>query len=411
MLTSTLSAGSAVVDITPPHLHGLNAMGDDFVGIHDRLFARALVLESSGTRVAIVSADLLELGVTVALRQRIAEETGIAADAVLLVASHSHNSPRAGRTPAGGLSRVASTESLAYTDWLFDRLVESVSAALATVKPACLGFGRGEVDVNVNRDVLVDGAWKLGQSEDGPSDKTLGVIAVRGEDGTGIATLIDYAVHPTAALGTRLLSADVAGAAARILADECGGVALWLPGSIGDQAIRTSFESLSRGGAAAEVATTFDAVERQGRTIADVAAGVVAGIEDWRTDVPLRSEEQTLEWTAKAGSDLPPDMVQEDVAVVALRLLALTLGDVSLVGVGGEVTTAAAARILEACDRGRGTETFLVSIANERVGYLADADAFARGTFAARGCPVTIGWEDGAARTLSAMLEQAGVAR
>lgn len=393
-----LRAGAAQADITPADLTGLNAMGPDFVGLHDRTFARAVVIENGVDAVAVVSADVLELGVTVDLRARIAAATGIPAGAILLAPTHTHNAPRGGLTPAGGLSRAASAESLAYTDALFDAILDAVVRAQNAAVPARIGVGTGRVDVNINRDVRRDGTWRLGQNPDGPSDKTLTVVAVHDADDRPIATLLGYAVHPTAALGTRMLSADVAGAAASAVSEALDAPTLWLPGSLGDQAVRGSLEAARTGGDDLTVDKVFALVDTQGRTIADEALRVAAAIDEWRDAADLSGREAALGWPSKPGTDLPPDMHQEELDLVALRLTALRIGDVVLLGVGGEVTTAAAAEIMAAAVA---PHPVLVSMANERLGYLADDDAFALGTFAARGCPIQPGWVPAAADVLA----------
>jgi hypothetical protein len=393
-----LRAGAAQIDITPDDLAGLNAMGPDFIGLHDRTFARAVVIENGTDAVAVVSADVLELGVTVELRARIAAATGIPAGSILLAPTHTHNAPRGGRTPSGGLSRAASAQALAYTDALFEAILDAVVRAQAAMVPTRIGVGTGAVDVNVNRDVLRDDMWRLGQNPDGPSDKTLTVIAVRDTGGRPIATLIGYAVHPTAALGTRMLSADVAGAAALAVSDALGAPTLWLPGSLGDQAVRESLEAARTTGDDLSIDDVFARVDAQGRTIADEALRVAAAIDEWQDAAVLSGREAALGWPSKPGTDLPPDMHQEELDLVALRLTALRIGDIALLGVGGEVTTAAAAEILATTDA---RHPVLVSMANERLGYLADDDAFALGTFAARGCPIQPGWVPVAADVLA----------
>jgi neutral ceramidase len=401
-----LRAGVATVDITPESLPGLNAMGADFTAVHDRLAARAVVLEAGTSRVAVVSVDLLEIGVTVELRERIEARLGIPAHAVLIAASHSHNAPRAGRTPSGGLSRAASQESLGYTAWLFERIIAVVAEAQAALQPARTAFGAGAVDVNVNRDELRNGRWILGQDPAGPSDKTVRVIGVQTLDGASLATLIDYAVHPTASLGSRLVSADIAGAAARRLEQDLGGIALWLPGSIGDQAVRESRERRADAGETTDPDAVFRVVDVQGGRIADEAARVVRALVTWETRVDLAGSERTLEWPSKPGTDLPPDMHQDVIDFVALRLTLLVIGGAVLAGVGGEVTTSAAQRILAGVATVDAVFPILVSIANERLGYLADEAAFQRGTFAARGCPIQPGWESAAADMLAAMVAE-----
>lgn len=403
---AVLRAGAAAADITPEHLRGLNAMGADFTGVHDRLSVRALVLEVEARRVALVSADLLEIGVTTDLRRRIERQLGIPADAVLITATHSHNAPRAGRTPAGGLSRAASQESLAYSDWFFDRVVTVVEAALAALRPARLAAGRGHVDVNVNRDVLVGDRWTLGQNPAGPSDKTLRTVSLSAEDGAPIATLIGYAVHPTASLGSRLVSADVAGAACRLVEQRTGGVALWLPAAIGDQAVRQSLEHNAGAGLPTDPDVVFGFVEEQGSTIAAEVRRVEESAMTPSTRIVLGAAGGDVLWPAKPGTDLPPDMHQEVLDAVPLRLIGLVLGDVAVVGVSGEVTTAAAEQIQRTCTSGGWAEVLLVSIANERIGYLADLEAFRLGTFAARGCPVRSGWEAPVAERLRELLDE-----
>ncbi|MEF2978506.1 neutral/alkaline non-lysosomal ceramidase N-terminal domain-containing protein [Subtercola sp. YIM 133946] len=398
-----LRAGAARTDITPADLRGLDAMTGGFTGVHDALFCRAVVVDDGVRSIAVVSLDLLEVGSSGDLRSRIERELGIGSQSILIAASHSHTAPRVGRTPAGGLSRPPTLESLAYTAVVFDAIVATVREAQSRLQSASLGFGRGRVDVNVNRDELRDSEWMLGQNPDGASDKTLRVIAFRAHDGSPIATLACYAVHPTVSLGTTLLGADLAGAAAAAAESELGGVVLWLPGSIGDQAPRLGLEHRGDGFApgAAEV---FGWVDALGREVAEQIVGTTRQISSWQSEARLGGSEVAVPCAARRGSGLKADMTQDDVAGVDVRLTLLCVGDVALVGVGGEVTTPAAELITSASPR---ANTVLVSIANERIGYLADDDAFARGTFAARGCPVQPGWDTAVARALAAQFAAA----
>lgn len=396
-----MRAGTSSVDITPDDVRGLNAMGPDFLGVHDRLYVRALVLAGKQDTVAVVSVDLLEVGVTTRLRARVGARTGLPPSAVLIVPTHTHNAPRAGATPAGGLSRAASPESLTFTEFVFDKIVEAVVAARDALEPACLALGRGSVDVNVNRDVLRDGIWTLGQDPDGPSDKTLTVVSVQTPHADTIATLIGYAVHPTAVLGTRLVSADLAGVTMAAVNAALGGQTLWLPGALGDQAVRKSMESLKHAGEESSLDRAFAAVHEQGSVIADEVIRVVRGMTSFASDIDVESRESTLACPPKRGTSLPPDMIQEVVERVDLRLTMMRIGSLALLGVGGEVTTAAASQIRETCGI---ADSVIVSMANERLGYLADDEAFDRGTFAARGCPITRGWVTRAAERFSEML-------
>src|SRR5580692_7736493 len=67
-----LRVGVAKVDITPKDLTGLvGIVPRPYGGVHDELYARALVVDNGTTNAAIVALDLVEMGDTTALRQRI----------------------------------------------------------------------------------------------------------------------------------------------------------------------------------------------------------------------------------------------------------------------------------------------------------------------------------------------------
>ena len=79
----TLRAGAATVDITPHAgvvMDGYGARREPSRGVHDSLFARALVLEREGERFAIVSCDLLGLhaSITSEVRSLAEKRLGIA---------------------------------------------------------------------------------------------------------------------------------------------------------------------------------------------------------------------------------------------------------------------------------------------------------------------------------------------
>ncbi|MFT4211187.1 MAG: hypothetical protein QM626_04880 [Microbacterium sp.] len=388
-----LRAGTARTDVTPADLAGLNAMGEDFTAVEGRLLVRAVVVDGGTGPVAIVAADLLEFGRTDALRARIETETGIPASAVLLCASHSHNAPRAGLTPPGGLSRDPSPESLRFTEALFDAVAVAVAAAHTRLEPVTLAFGTGTVSVNQNRDELVDGRWMLGTNPGGPSDKTLGVLALNALDGRAVATLLTYAVHPTVSLGTRRLGPDLAGAATAAVEAAVGGEALWLPGSIGDQAPAWSLEIARDAGDDPTAADVAAHVAELGAAVGSQAIAVREGLHEWTDAAPVAAAQIVVGCRPKRGTHLAPGMSQEHVDEVELIVTAAVLGDAVLIGVSGEVTCGAAAVIAAASP----VPAIVLSIVNERIGYLADADAFRLGTFAARGCPVQADWVDAVA--------------
>src|SRR5579872_3115787 len=92
-----LRAGAAAVKITPPKgapMAGYyyNRAAD---GVHDDLFAKAVVLESERIRAAMVACDVESLprDIVEKARKKIAADTGIAGAAVMISATHSHTGP------------------------------------------------------------------------------------------------------------------------------------------------------------------------------------------------------------------------------------------------------------------------------------------------------------------------------
>jgi neutral ceramidase len=399
-----LRAGAARVEITPPDLTALNPMGGSFKGVHDPIYLRALVLDDGRSSVALVSLDLIEVGNMDAVRQRIAREVGIAADHVMISASHDHSAPRLARVTPGALAHDGGAESDAYTSWVYDRMVGALRQAKAALRPARLGSGRGRVDVNVNRDAYGARGWGLGYAVDGPSDKTLRVLKVETLDGAPLALLMNYAVHSTVTLGTNEISGDLAGAAERYVEETMGQgvVALWTPAALGDQAPRVSRpagKDAQRSNAAA-----YEAMNAQGLLVGAEVVRVAAAMAGLQSDVRLAAGERVVACPAKQGRDLMPDMKQERVDSVPLRLSLILVDRVALAGVSGEVTNAIGTRLYASSPL---TETFLVSIANDRIGYLPADAAYDQPLFEVNGSPIARGCaEDAIVDGLSTMIRE-----
>ena len=72
-----------------------------------------------------------------------------------------------------------------------------------------------------------------------------------------------------------------------------------------------------------------------------------------------------------------------------LRLSLLLIGHVALGGVSGEVTTRVAERMRRESPL---TDTILISMANDRIGYLPEDEAYDYPTFEANGSPIQRGF-------------------
>lgn len=184
-----LKAGFNKVCISPPigvPLAGFAARPEVSTGIHDDLFARALVLETPESTVAFVSVDLLALpGDFITLvRKAIHESTGVQPHSIMIASTHTHAGPVTITTffnPDGG------TDSQ-YMQMLAQGIEEAVRVAWRERVPARVGVGVGRVEgVGVNR-----------RSDDQkPVDEQIGIIRVTDLNNHTRAVLVNYACHPT----------------------------------------------------------------------------------------------------------------------------------------------------------------------------------------------------------------------
>lgn len=195
----TLMAGIARVEITPaasmPMYGYANRKCGPSNGTHDPLLAKVLVLESGGTRVALVTADLGSL-VTDTLRRDVATRLGI--PTLLLAASHTHSAPAF--LPFGS-APATSDQARAYLAEVEGRIFDAVAEASRTMFPARLGVGRGSLQLGYNRLLLRDDGRaralfdNLDRVPYGPVDPEVVVLRVEDTSGTPRVLLVHYAMH------------------------------------------------------------------------------------------------------------------------------------------------------------------------------------------------------------------------
>src|SRR5215470_1771882 len=128
---ATLQAAAAKVDITPfadavLPMSGYADRKEGFKGIHDHIYARAIVVSDGAKLAAIVTWELIGVPTAVweALSQRIAQETGIAVECQLIAAVHDHSAPA-----PFGMYGNDSPKSAVYTKQVEDASVEAVRRA------------------------------------------------------------------------------------------------------------------------------------------------------------------------------------------------------------------------------------------------------------------------------------------
>ena len=390
-----LYAGAAKADITPKDLTGLtNLWGRSFQGIHDPIFLRALVVENDHHTAALVAADLVEFGDTCAIRERVERETGIPADQIIIAASHDHNAPRVGKVSPGATAKKGGPATDKYTEQVYNQIVEVVRQAKAALQPARMGIGQGRADVNTNRDVFTPQGWQIGTNPYGPSDKTVWVIKFETLTGEPLAILMNYAAH-SVVLGpeNRLVTGDLAGAAERYV-EQCYQdkvVALWTMGAAGNQNPKYMGWDTSYSQSVRE--DDYILMEAQGHLIGAEVLRVANQIERLTSEVQIEAAMRVVACPAKlpANASENKGMKVKHVETIDLRLGLLLIGQVAITAVSGEVVTNIYQQLKKASPF---TNTLMITIANDRVGYIVDDAAYDTPTFAVRATPLQPGYAE-----------------
>jgi Neutral/alkaline non-lysosomal ceramidase, N-terminal len=235
----SLKAGVAKVDITPPPellLWGFENRKAPATGTRDPLYARVLVLDSGGTRLALVALDLGRCfgpDSMKRLRDGARQRSGISY--VLAVASHTHSAPV--------ISDYYQQGTPPWETATLGKILNAIDEASQHTDEARLGVGYGVAYIGHNRlrhnpDGTV--SWferNLTQVPTAPVDPTVSVLRVDAADGRPLAILVNYACHPVVFGADNLeYSADFPGVMTKTVEDAFGGgpLCFFLQGAPGD---------------------------------------------------------------------------------------------------------------------------------------------------------------------------------
>jgi hypothetical protein len=401
-----LEAGTAKVSITPyvgAWMAGFAARDHGSEGIHDDLFARAVVLRAGDAIVGLVGCDLIGLSPdsVARIRERVEAESGIPADCVMVACTHTHSGPTVGPLRHPGLD----PELVHVTE---RKTAGAVIAASRSTRQAALGAGKGATTIGINRrERHQNGAMRLGRDPGGPVDPELGVLRVDGPDRRPLAIAVTHSCHPVVLGGSNyFISADWPGQASALVERVYpGAVCPFWQGTCGDinsDPVGRTFEDARRLGAlaGAEAIQVAEAIETTGDVELAVKSIVV--------DAPLAelpSIDEMLEIIQRRGEFLRRELAEGRISQVRhdhdlellwahdviaehergeprttrpLELQALRLGEALLITTPGETFVEIGLAIKAASPL---EKTFVLGYANGNVGYIQTAAAFAEGGY------------------------------
>ena len=387
-----IQAGFGVECITPDRptwMAGFAARDHHSEGKYQDLWAKALFLDDGDTSLAVVTADLVgyDEHIVAAVREAVQERLGMPSDSVLLNCSHTHCGPVI-RDPAITCYPERDEE---YLTRLIGKLTAIVEHAANTREQATLTFGVGACTLSVNRRRPAPDGAVMQPYPPGPTDPEVAILEI--EAPSAGAILFSYACHPTT-MGGYLIGGDYPGFAQAFLEAEFPGKhAMFLSGCHGDLKPRNvGGDGLFRSG-------PLEVVEGFGRELSQ-AVLTARALPLEAVEGPLRACSDVLELPL---ADPPTDeelgeAKSSDSAYLAAwaeRLLAareagdewpttrplevqvLQIGDVTIVGLAGEVCVEYALRIKSDL----GGRVIVAGYSNALAGYIAPASAFHLGGY------------------------------
>ena len=270
---SSFMVGTGRVDITPPLTipylsYASQGRHQLFRGVHDPLYAKAVVMDDGERRVALLVVDSIGLSRSIMgegrdfieeVRQRAEQLCGIQADHIMISATHAHSTPET----AGFRPLLDHPGAKAWLEILADQLASAVALADRNRVPVRLKQAVGRVDgLGWSRRIIgKDG--KVYQSvprppaeevaDWGANDPEVTVLCFEGMDGKPKMVLVHFACHPVTVQVQPLVSADFPGAATAFIEGagigcECCVYLQGAGGSINPVRRTTNFEDVARYG-------------------------------------------------------------------------------------------------------------------------------------------------------------------
>ncbi len=413
---SELTAGLAVIDITPPVPYRMSGYFNERLstGTSNPLHAKAIVLRQGKERAALVFCDIIGLSLDVSsrVRRQVAEQTGIPAGNILIAATHSHTGPLYFGALRKYLHNMAVAEQgsdpyekVDYSSELAAKIVRVITQADAAAKPIRLKAGAAEQQgLSFNRRFhMKDGTVRFNPGvlnpdivrPAGPIDPGVGIVFFSdAESGGAAAALVNFTLHLDTVGGTKY-AADFPFYVEQSLREKYGDefVLLFGTGACGDinHIDVTKRERLKTDFIGNTLAQTVKAKAGSLEIVGEPALAVRSEV----VEVPLqRYGPQKVAWARESIKKVGTRELSFLEQVEAYKILALemrpggTIGlevqvfrlssDVAVVGLPGEVFVDLGLAIKRASPF---ATTLVIELCQDAPGYIPTKKAFAEGSY------------------------------
>lgn len=441
-------AGAAQTDITPPLGTIINGEFVAFYAhtINDPLYSKALVLQDSETTLAIVIVDIcaMDKEFIADVKTEITAHTNIAADNILIAATHTHF--------AGSiLDLLGGPCDLPYRKSLGKKIVQSVIDAKEKLTPAKVGFTAVDVPEHVVcRRYYMKPGYKAFNPVTGGLDiiKTnpaggedyidrrasevdteLMALAIQSVDGKWISFLANYSMHYVGDCANGTVTADYFAVFARHLTNMLGAdenfIAMLSNGTSGEANIWDFLQP-----------DRYPKDEHQKKELIgkDLAGKLYIGLKnmEWQTNVALSAMFKYITLDVRKPSSVEVEAAKKIVSETDYRLInpdaeamvkiyareqvflneypdtidfpvqALKIGDITIGALGGEFFAETGLAIKRLLNTGK---YFTITMANGYIGYIPPAHEIEKGGYETWRCRTSHIKEDGEGIVRNALLE------
>ncbi|MCA6075057.1 neutral/alkaline non-lysosomal ceramidase N-terminal domain-containing protein [Fulvivirga sedimenti] len=226
---NSLSVGAAfgIINPAPGDFIAGDRNNRKFSGVHDPLFVKAVVVSDSQHTVAIITVDCIGLLYPTLLEIREAVARQISPELldpshIVSSSTHTHSGPDV--VGLWGQNQQSSGVNTEYMQRLVQIAAAKIIEAFEQKQPAELHYA----ETTYGED------WVYNISKPEELDRSLGVLQFTDLNGNSIATLTNFACHPTFMDGTNdEVSSDFIGGFYEAMDQELGGTNQYLQGSIG----------------------------------------------------------------------------------------------------------------------------------------------------------------------------------
>jgi neutral ceramidase len=412
-----LKVGAATSNITPPL--GIGVIGNFgkqlAANIHDELNVRAVVIDDGERKVAMVVCDLLGFRGTVPkeARKRIKEKIGIPEENVMISATHTHSAG-----DAVGNRYVLDAPLTEFQEFVVERVVDAVSMAHRNLRPAEVAFGKVDIPEHVfnRRWSMKEGTMppnpfgKIDKAKMnppagspnliepvGPTDPTVSFVAFREPGGPLISLFAAYSLHYIGGVKFGDISADYFAVFCEELKKlqpqpespaSPGFVAMLANGTSGD------INNVNFRGGGPKFGP-YEKMKYVGKDVAQKVNDALKSVE-WKKEASVDSRFQTVElmrkpidaelkaWADETAKKEVPEGKVDMAKIYAERVLSITkavqevkvplqyirIGDI---GIGAMPVEVFAETGLDFKKRAPLSQSFMISMTNDYLGYLPPA--------------------------------------